>query len=207
MKKSYQFFVGVAAILLFSFSAAYISSCTKKGKRPGCDLLQCLNGGYCDTMLHGTDTGYHYFDTARCYCPTGFTGKYCETAIISKYFANWRTVDSVVGTDSVNYLFTDSVYTVLLDTTATPTTFFLNNFLGNNNYNRIACILDTANSYHFVFDTARGFRMSYDFMIVVSGSGTMTPDGNNINASFIIQYKNSTVNWQIDTVNMHMTKM
>jgi len=207
MKKKYHLMFGVVVAILFSLSLGYISSCTKVGSRPGCDLLQCLNGGYCDTMLHGTDTGKHNPDTARCYCPLGYTGQYCQTAKVSKYFGNWSVVDTIKGTDSTLHLFTDSAYTALLDSTSTPTTFFLNNFLGNNNYNQIACLLDTTTGYTFVFDTSRGFRMTYDFMIVISGSGTMTPDNNTINASFIIHYKNQTWNWEIDTVQMTMRRM
>lgn len=206
MKKKYQITIGVIIALFFTFSV-YMSSCTKVGNNPACELLHCLNGGYCDTMYLVNDTGRHKLDTAKCYCPVGYTGLTCDSAVVSKYFGNWQVTDTVHGTDSILYRGRDSIYVVLLDTTATPTTFFLNSFLGNPNYNKIACTLDSGNGFTFVFDTSRGFRMSYDHMILISGSGTISPNYQNITASFIIHYLSPTSNWEIDTVNMHFTRL
>ena len=186
------------SIIIAAFSAifcllsvAYVS-CTKVGSSPACNGVVCLNSGYCKA--------------GHCKCPSGFEGANCGTAQVAKYFGTWNVHQTVVGSDSSKKIGQDSVYTVFLKKTATPTTFFMDNFLGNASYNDLLCTLDTLNSSNFGLDTLRDFNMWYEHVTIKTGSyGYIASNDTIINANVIIKYVNTTHNYQVDTLRMIMT--
>ncbi len=172
-------------------SVAYVS-CTKVGSSPACNGVICQNGGYCKKGL--------------CVCPAGYDGYNCATPVVAKYFGTWDVHQTVIGSDTVSKIGKDSLYTVFLKKTATPTTFFMDNFLGNASYNDLLCTLDSLNSFNFALDTARDFNMWYEHVNIRPGTiGVMQADKQTINANVIIRYVNTTHNWQVDTLRMIMT--
>ncbi len=186
------------SIIIAAFSAifcllsvAYVS-CTKVGSSPACNGVVCLNNGYCKA--------------GRCKCPSGFEGTNCGIAAVNKFFGTWDVRQTVIGSDSSKKIGQDSVYTVFIKKTATPTTFFMDNFLGNSSYNDLLCTLDTLNSHNFKLDTLRDFNMWYEHVTIKPASnGSIISNDTIIDANVIIKFVNTTHNFQIDTLHMIMT--
>ena len=189
-KRSSIIIAAIGALFCF-LSVAYVS-CTKPGSSPLCNGVTCENGGYC---LKG-----------NCICPAGYEGINCGTASVDKYIGPWDVNQRIVGSDSINVIGKDSLYTVDLLRTATPTSFFINNFMGNANYNNIICILDTLNTSNFAVDTTRGIYMLFDNVAVRPNShGTINTGNRTISASVYLRFLNSTHNWEVDTLSLSMT--
>ena len=186
------------SIIIAAFSArfcllsvAYVS-CTKVGSSPACNGVVCLNGGYCKGGF--------------CKCPSGFEGANCGTSTAARFFGTWNVHQTVIGSDSSKKIGQDSVYTVFLKKTATPTTFFMDNFLGNPSYNDLLCTLDTTNARNFSLDTMRDFNMWYEHVTIKTGSyGYLKDNDTVIDANIIIKFVNTTHNYQVDTLHMIMT--
>ena len=209
------------AIVILSFAAISYFSCTKVGKAPICNGVKCFNGAFCNDSFANAqylaqskdkDTlnpSYVYRDSpnGKCMCPVGYEGKYCEKAKISKYFGTWYVKQVYIGSDSATYVGKDSLYSIVIDTTNTPTTFYIQNFMGNLNYNKIICTMDSANSYTFVIDTMSSVQMWFAPSDFHGGKGYIAPDGSTIFATFSIKMTDATHNWKQDTFNVYMQKM
>ncbi|MES2701225.1 MAG: calcium-binding EGF-like domain-containing protein [Bacteroidota bacterium] len=177
----------IATVIAFlSFISVTYFSCTKPGNDPRtCSGVYCENGGYCNL---GT-----------CICPSGFEGKYCATASVAKYVGTWDLTQEVIGSDSMNDIGKDSSYIVFLKKTATPTTFFVNNFFGNANYNNLVCTIDSANTATFRVDTLTPFHMLYNYVHIYDGAHGDITD-NKITMHLRVRHLTETVNWQLDTL-------
>ena len=189
IKKSRLILAAIVTILFF-LSAAGVSSCTKPldNFKYSCNGVVCSNGGYCDS--------------ARCICPVGFEGPTCAIASVNKFFGSYKLHSIIVGSDSANWVNRDTVYNVFLRNTATPTTFFLDNFAGDPYYSSIVCTLDSVNNYRFTVDTISRTNMVYDHYRINGGVGALA--GDSILAYVWIRHLNATVNWQNDTLRLMM---
>jgi hypothetical protein len=188
-------------VTLFSFLAVTYVSCKKSTQEyVRCENVICENGGYC--ALDSTRPEKH-----RCNCPIGFEGANCGIASAKKYFGTWDMHQKILGSDSLAYKGKDTTYVVFLQQTATPTTFFINNFFNDPYYNYITCTLDSTDSYKFVIDSISAFHMVYDhYKIQDGGYGNfIRPADTSIFGTFVIRFKNKTTNWQIDTVTFTLT--
>ncbi len=196
-KKNNIIITAIAGILSL-FMVVYMS-CSKANKdMTVCKNVVCRNGGHCN-------------DSSKCVCPVGFEDTVCGTSTVGKYVANWGVVQKIIGSDSTQYIYRDSLkndttYSVSLKTTATPTTFYITNFNNNPYYSNVVCTLDSINSYHFTIDTISPFQMIYYSYQVLKGSGDLNKTKDTINASFITRHKNHTTNWEVDTVTLQMVK-
>jgi hypothetical protein len=183
----------IAAIVatLFLFTAAW-TSCTKPldNYKYSCSGVVCSNGGHCDS--------------ARCFCPVGYEGPTCATASVNKFYGTYRLNSLIIGSDSVAWVGRDTVYNVLLRYTATPTTFFMNNFAGDPFYSNIVCTLDSINNYNFAIDTISRTNMVYDHYRILGGYGHL--EGDSITARIWIRHLNDNVNWQNDTLLLGLKK-
>lgn len=209
-KRSGRIIATIAA--LFSFLMLAYISCKKPQGYVRCEGVTCLNGGYC-----AVDTTPQ--QKPHCVCPIGWEGSNCATAVVNKYFGTWDLHQHITGSDSMVtidsvYLKRDTTYPVFLQQTATPTTFFINNFFNNPYYNYIICTLDSLNSHRFYIDTISDFHQMYDHYKITWNdgnwrawdSGLIAQNDTLITGNFIIRFKNKTTNWQIDTVQFKMTQ-
>ena len=184
--------IAAMAAIVSLFSVVYVS-CTKVGDRPACNGLICQNSGYCKN--------------GRCKCPAGYEGTTCGTKSVARYYGTWDVHQTTVGSDSASVIGIDSSYTVFLQATATPTTFFIDNFLGNASYNDLLCTMDTLNTHWFGLDSLRDFNMWYEHVYIRPGSAGILADNDSIiNAQVIIRRLSASFNWRIDTLQMVMTK-
>ena len=183
----------IAAIVTISFflSVAYVS-CTKPlvDYKYSCNGVICSNGGHCDS--------------AKCVCPVGFEGVHCETGTVDKFIGMYTMHSTVLGSDSLSLVGTDTTYAVLLRRSATPTTFFLDNFAGDPFYSSIVCTLDSNNLSHFAVDTISHISMVYDHYRIRDGQGTMA--GNSILIYIRVRHLTPNVNWQNDTLRLQLNK-
>jgi hypothetical protein len=186
-----------AIVTIFCFFTVTYFSCTKTNSNSHkCVDLVCLNGSYC------------HIDTAGnipvCICPTGFEGTNCQTASVAKYIGTWNVKQTLLGSDSA-YTDTFTYFTAYLVQTATPTTFFMNNFSGNPYYNQITCTIDTGTlSHNFIIDTISASHMIFDHFQLVAGTGSINTKNDTINAFFIVRHLSPTSNWIHDTLSMQM---
>ena len=185
--------IAAIATLLTFLSVAYVSSCTKPGaNKYSCEGVVCLNGGICDS--------------GWCVCPTGYEGANCSIASVAKYIGTWKAMQVIVGTDSTRYLHDTSRFIVFLKNTATPTTFFIDNFNGDPYYGNVICTLDTGiNSNLFTIDTLSGFDMIYGHYQLQWGNGSISSNDSTITATFCVRFANGSVNWEVDTVSLILT--
>ena len=188
----------IAAIgTIFCFLSIVYVSCTKVGGRPACNGVICQNGGFCSK--------------GHCVCPSGYEGTNCGTSSASRFIGSedakaWNVYQTVTGSDTASAIGADSSYTVFFKKTATPTTFFIDNFLGNPSYNDILCTMDTLNTRSFTLDSLRDLNMWYEHLFIRNGSsGLMEGNDTAINATIILRYVNKTHNWQVDTLTMRFT--
>lgn len=190
MKKSSLIIAAIATISLFL--SVTNMSCTKT---PGtykysCNNVVCSNGGYCDS--------------ARCICPVGYEGAHCEIAIVDKFIGSYGLKETILGSDSASLVNTDTTYDVLMRKTATPTTFFLDNFAADPQYSSIICTIDSMDHTHFLIDTTSRTNMVYDHYRIMGGQGNIY--GDTVLAYMRVRHLTSTVNWQNDTLELRMYK-
>jgi len=181
----------IAAIVTISFflSVAWVS-CTKplENYKYSCNNVVCNNNGYCDS--------------AKCVCPVGYEGAHCEIGSVKKFFGAYGLKATIIGSDSVTWVNRDTTYDVLLRNTATPTTFFIDNFAGDPFYSSIVCTIDSTHNHNFYFDTTSRTNMVYDHYRIKGGFGYLV--GDSIKATVFIRHLNATVNWQNDTMTLLM---
>ncbi len=187
-----------AVLTVFSFFTVLWISCSKPGQPKSCDNFICKNGGYCylDTL----------YKIQHCGCPTGYEGDRCEIPSVNRYLGNWKIWTSVEYSDTARHIDTNKTgktYVVLLSKTATPTTFFLNQFLNIDDYNNVLCHIDSTTSDKFTIDTAVNFHMHYDHLMLKWGYGFMRNDS--IIGEFYIKFKNKSSNWEEHKVDFNMT--
>ncbi len=189
----------IAAIVsVFSFlTVAYISCNKQDANLNTCDGVICENMGYChiDTLTR----------LAHCFCPTGYEGSNCATVSVDKYLGTWNMRQVIVGSDSLGFVKDTTYYQIFLKSSATPTTFFIDNFADNPYYNNVLCSLDSANSFSFTLDTFSTYHMVYNNYKILYGTGTISPDGDSIIATFATRHLSTTTNWINDTISMKMT--
>jgi len=181
-----------AIIAVFSFITIAWFSCTKAGSNLNtCNYYVCENGGYChrDTLTK----------LVGCLCPTGYEGATCATVSVAKYVGTWDMLQVITGSDSSAFKNDTIHYTVFLKATATPTTFFIDNFGSNPYYNNIICTLDSTNSSKFIIDTISAFHLLYDNFHIVSGYGSISSNDSSIIAHMITRHLSATSNWIDDT--------
>ncbi len=187
--KSRIIIAAMGTILCF-LSAVYVS-CTKIGPSPSCNGVVCKNGGYCN---HGS-----------CVCPVGYEGTDCGTASVAKFIGAWDVKQTTIGSDSPSVKGQVSNYTTFFKNTATPTTFFIDNFLGNPNYNQLVCIIDSVNTNNFVIDTIRDQNMIFGTVYIRPNSnGSFITATRRVSANVVLRHLTATHNWQIDTFAMDM---
>jgi hypothetical protein len=186
-----------AIVTLVSFFTITWLSCSKPSKNPSCNGVVCENGGRCamDSILGKLEP--------QCICPAGFEGPFCATVEVNKYIGTWDIKQHIDWSDSVKTIGTDTTYSVDLAKTATNTTFFINNFFNNANYNNIICDIDSANSSYFTIDTLSDFHEFYDHYQIKSGYGQIYANDSIIGHMFI-RFLTGTTNWHQDSVTIRL---
>jgi len=196
VSKKSSLLIAAIATLFCIISVAWFS-CNKSGGLVRCEGVICENGGYCN------------YDTATkkpsCICPTGYEGANCATSSIGKYLGTWTMRQIITGSDSASYIGDTSYYTVFLVKTATPTTFFINNFANNPYYNQIICTLDSTNSFNFIIDTLSSSSMLFTSFKITYGSGAISVNDSVITGVFGFRGLTATTNWILDTVSIRLT--
>ena len=189
----------IAAVVTFSCLTAIIwLSCTKTTANPNtCIGVICENGAFCnvDTMTK----------KPVCVCPTGYEGANCSIVSVAKYVGTWKMMEIITGSDSSNFIGDTIRYSVGLTTTATPTTFFINNFANDPYYDQIICTMDSTNSYLFTLDTISAYHLLYDHYHLLYGYGYISTDGSYIRADLATRHLSATANWINDTMIFIMT--
>jgi hypothetical protein len=189
----------IAAVVTFSCLLAIIwLSCTKTSSNPNtCNGVICDNGAFChvDTMTK----------KPRCFCPSGYEGDNCSVVSVSKYTGTWKMMQIITGSDSLNFKNDTFRYAVNLTTTATPTTFFINNFANNQYFDQVICTLDSINSYHFSLDTMSAAHMLYVHYKMLYGFGFISTNDSFIRVDLATRHLSATSNWINDTMIFVMT--
>ncbi len=189
-KKGSIYIAAMAAV--FGFLSVVYISCTKVGSAPKCNGVICQNGGYCKAGI--------------CKCPTGYEGANCSVSSVARFFGTWDVHQTIIGSDSLAVVGKDTVYPVFLKKTATPTTFFIDNFLGNPSYNDLLCTIDTLNTRNFALDTLRDFNMWYEHVYIKAGSfGALQNNDTLISVRVILRRLSATSNWRVDTLQWKIT--
>ncbi len=186
--------LSVIGLVVFVFSLVYVSSCTKPlaDYRYSCINVVCQNGGHCDS--------------GRCTCPVGYEGGHCETRVVDHFYGTWKVHQRTVGSDSTNVVGKDSVYNLELMPTATPTTFFIYNFAGNQYYSELVCLLDSTFNNNFTIDTTSALNMAYDHYRIRGGYGKRYAT-DSIWARVYVRRLNYNVNWQRDTMELELYRL
>ena len=189
----------IAALLtIVPYMAITWLSCNKSdGSLQRCEGVICENGGYCHLNLTT--------NLPSCICPTGYEGANCATASVAKYIGTWDMRQIITGSDTAGFIKDTSYYTVFLVKSATPTTFFINNFANNKYYNQIICTMDSANSFDFLIDTISAYHMLFDNFKLQYGWGSITHNDSAITGTFAVRHLTSTSNWINDTVQFALT--
>jgi hypothetical protein len=113
---------------------------------------------------------------------------------------------TTVGSDSTELIGQDTAYVSDWQPTATTTTFFINRFNDNPNYNSVVCLLDSIDKDHFVIDTTSVLNMMYDHYRIRGVRGDFYMDTvkdrhiDTVRGWIQIRRLNATVNWQNDTL-------
>jgi hypothetical protein len=180
----------VAALFtILCFLSVVYASCTKTGNEPVCNGVVCLNQGYCNK--------------GKCVCPAGYEGSNCVTASVAKYIGTWDVTETVTESTDRRIKGRTRTYPLFFKSSATPTTFFINNFLGKPDYNQVIAVLDSNNSFNFYLDTLRPIQMWFDQVIIRQPStGSFNGANKTMNVTLIIRYLNSTSNWQVDNLTL-----
>jgi len=182
--------VAVSIGLLLSLLSVLYISCTKTGMAPQCNGVLCANGGYCDSGV--------------CKCPTGYEGPTCATASVSKFINTYDVTQTLTGSDSAYEIGTVSKYQMIFHTSATPTTFFIDNFGGYPQYNDIVCTIDSISSWKFDLDTLHNFHQYYDHYHMNWGHGYINSGDSSVVIVCAVWRVNASVNHQTDTMLMQM---
>jgi len=195
MKKGGKLFAAFAAA--FAFAAIAWLSCTKTTSGPSCKGVACMNGGYChhDTVQK----------TYGCLCPRGFEGSNCSIASGAKYAGKWDITSIVVGTDSPAFKNYTQHYILYINQSPTPTTFLMNNWGNDQEFNNVICTIDSTNSYHFWIDTLSPFHLNFEHYKITSGDGMITKSDSLV-GNMITRHLSATSNWINDTFNFYATK-
>ena len=114
-------------------------------------------------------------------------------------------MEIISGSDSVNFRHDTIRYSVSLTNTATPTTFFINNFSNDPYYNKIICTLDSTNSFNFLLDTISAYHLLYDHYHLLYGYGYISANDSFIRADLATRHLSPTSNWINDTMIFIMT--
>jgi len=175
-----------AILTIFSFFTILWISCSKPGQPKSCDNFICKNGGYCylDTL----------YKIQHCGCPSGYEGDRCEVPSVNRYLGNWMISTNIEFSDTAVNINKKAEYVILLSKTATPTTFFFNQFLNMDDYNNVLCHIDSVSSDKFTIDTMVNYHMHYDHIKLMWGYGKLMKDS--IVGEFYIKFKNQTSNWE-----------
>ena len=193
------------AFTLVCVIAVIWGSCTKPGDNLNtCNNYVCENGGYCsmDTLTK----------KVHCFCPVGFEGTNCSVRTVDRYVDTWNMMQIRTGSDSIKY---DTAYNKIIDTvyyvvmlkkTATPTTFFIDNFSSNPYYNSIICSIDTGDKSHFIIDTFSSYHLMWDNYHLIAGQGNLIHNDSMIRADLITRHLSPTANWVNDTFAMFLTR-
>lgn len=203
-KKNGVIVATIISVCCFLF-AVYISSCTKPGKVYNCDYVVCQNKGFCVMDTVKNSSGVVQNIIPQCVCPTGWEGANCATASVTKFLGTWDVKQTVIGSDSLDIVGTDSLYSVQLQQSATPTTFLIWGLCGDPNYNDVVCTIDSINTNKFVIDTLSAFHMVFDhFKLLQNAQGIIIP-GSSITTTLCVKRLNYNINWQHDTLSIVMT--
>ena len=195
-KKSNRFIAAMMALICLVTTAWF--SCNKSdGSLRGCEGVVCANGGLCniDTLTK----------KAKCYCPTGYEGTNCATASVGKYIGTWKMRQIITGSDSTIKNNDTSYYQVYVKKSATPTTFFIDNFANNPYYNEIVCTISNVKSSDFGIDTLSAYHMLFDNFQITYGYGYITPNDSAVIGTFATRHLTPTSNWVTDTVQFVLT--
>jgi hypothetical protein len=194
-----------AIVTIFSFITVAYISCSKPGKSlNSCEYVVCQNGGYC--FVDTVNQAYN----PVCVCPTGFEGSNCATASVQKFLGTWNMVQTDTGSDSAAFIGIALKYTVSLVPTATPTTFFIDNFSNDPYYTNILCTIDSAQNpathsvTHFFIDTISAYHMLYAHYRLLYGSGDIY-NNDSISGTFATMHLSPTSNWVHDTFTITLT--
>ena len=187
-----------ALMTIFSFLSLEYIACNKPGASTHtCNGYVCVNNGYCRV------------DTAtflpHCICPTGYEGNNCQTASVTKYIGQWYMTQTILGSDSTIHDSTVSRFTVFLKQSATPTTFFIENFSNNPYYNSVTCTMDSIHSSTFYIDSLSTAHMLFDHYQLLGGKGSISTNDSLITALFYVRHLSPTSNWINDTISFSMT--
>ncbi len=176
-------------------SAGYYSCQKSPGSALVCSGVTCQNGGYC---LKG-----------QCMCPTGYVDSTCSTAIVSKFVGAWDVVQTLTGSTNRSMIGYDSAYVLTIKASATPTSFLIYNFMGNNEYSQLVGTLSSTDSYNFTIDSITNAAMRFANISFHGGQGRfyLAKNGNDsvITASFWLKDINAQALWETDTFSMKMT--
>ncbi len=194
-----------AAFTLVCVIGIIWGSCTKPGANLNtCNYYICQNGGYCSM-----DT---FTKKVRCFCPVGYEGSNCAVRTVDRYVGTWNMMQVLTGSDSMKYdtgyhkIIDTSYYVVMLKKSATPTTFFIDNFSANPYYNNIICSIDTGIKSHFIIDTFSSYHLMWDNYHLVAGQGNILNNDSMIRADLITRHLSPTSNWVNDTFAMFLTR-
>src|ERR1700761_1186732 len=115
-------FTVVATALCF-LSVVYMS-CKKNKETFPCKTVTCYNGGYCSS--------------GSCVCPYGYQDDSCGHSFSAKFIGTWNVKQTIIGSSyrpsTHPVIGTDSSYTDSTSVSSTPTTFFIQSWLGNTGY-------------------------------------------------------------------------
>ena len=187
-----RFILSLLMATILSYASITYVACTKPGGSPACNGVECINGGYCNKGV--------------CSCPSGYEGANCAIVTADKFLGTWKVKQKVIGSDSIKAIGKDSTYNVFFRKTATSTTVFIDNFMGDPKYNSIVALIDSTYTYKYTLDTARDVNMWFDrFQIRQYSTGAYSYNPKTIYARYIIMFLNFNRNWQTDTLELNMT--
>ena len=188
-------------ICLSAFLSVAYFSCEKTGSPAYCDGILCKNGGSC---LKG-----------QCLCPAGYEDSTCSTTSANKYLGRWTVKQTIIGSDTSYASGLIATYQIDFVPSSTPTTFFINNFLNDNEFNKVVCTIDPTNTYAFTIDSTTNAAMRFKPIHFWGGHGTIKrgffpwgdghPALDTIWASFNYQFVNPVGNWQTDSLSWVLT--
>ncbi len=171
-------------ITISCFFAVVYTSCSKSNDNPAsCDGILCQNGGQCRN--------------GKCVCPYGYEGANCEKNYHDKYIGGWNVHETLIGSSvDTHGVKRDSLYTILIVSSSSnpsgvssPTSFFIQQMLGNPSYVNLACVVDTPSSSSTTNSSA--FYISANQIIgggkltVYSGTGNIDNTLNTITGVYV----------------------
>ncbi|MBA3830237.1 MAG: calcium-binding EGF-like domain-containing protein [Taibaiella sp.] len=163
--------------LLATFSCFLLviyTSCQKtNNNKYTCENLNCTNGGVCRNGV--------------CYCPNGYQGNNCDTGWNHKFIGVWNVHETLTSSDTVG-IKKDSLYVINITPAtasstgiASPTAFFMNNFLNNPRINNVGCVVDSP-STKFHFQPGQSFNGNS--LVIISGNGSINTTGDALTGTY-----------------------